>query len=392
MSWTSIIDQHRTVDALRSTISSERIGHAYLFHGPDGVGKRAVALEFAKTLLCEREGDEACDKCLTCTKVGRMVHPDLHILFAYPTDTEPEDVAERIQLLGKNPYAAVDFVRRPSLGDTTKSSNKQALYTVGRMHDEVRRTMNFKPVEGRYKIVILTDADLLRTEAANAFLKLLEEPPPRSVFVLITSRPERLLPTIVSRCQRFRFDPLPPEAIERALMEKESMEPAPAKMLARMANGSYTEALEFKDNEELMGLRALVLDFLRFSYGRSIDRLADLIEKISRLGRDQIKGLLDLMLRWIRDLTLYRTLGDEASIINVDQRDAIAKFSANLPNADLEAMAKLVEGAIDLIERNVQINLTLIVFAQSLGHAMRGPHDGMLYVPLTEPRGGWGRR
>ena len=386
MSWSSIIDQRRTVEALRSIISSERIGHSYLFHGPDGVGKRAVALEFAKTLLCERGGNEACDSCLPCSKVAKMVHPDLHVLFAYPTDAEPSDIAERLQLLAKNPYAAVDFVRRPSLNDPTKSSNKQATYTVARMHEEVRRTMNFKPVEGRYKIVIMTDADLLRTEAANAFLKMLEEPTPRSVFILVTSRPDRLLPTIISRCQRFRFDPLIDGEIERALIEREGTDPQAARTLSRMAGGSYSNALELAGNEELLGLRTLVLDFFRLSYGQSIDKLAELIDQMSRLGRDQIKGIFDLMLRWVRDLILYRTMASEAPITNLDQKEAIAKFNANLPNADLDAIVSLVEEAIELIERNVQTNLVLTVLANSLARAMRGGSDGRVYVPLTEGR------
>ena len=386
VSWNSILDQRRTVEALRSIISSERVGHSYLFHGPEGVGKRAVALEFARTLLCERGGSDPCDACIPCTKVARMVHPDLHVLFAYPTDAEPSDIAERLQLLAKNPYAAVDFVRRPSLSDPTKSSNKQATYTVARMHEEVRRTMNFKPVEGRYKIVIITDADLLRTEAANAFLKVLEEPTPRSVFILVTSRPDRLLPTIISRCQRFRFEPLHEEAIESALIQREAIDPQAAQTLSRMAGGSYSNALELSGNEELLGLRTLVLDFFRLSYAHSIDKLAELVEQMSRLGRDQIKGIFDLMLRWVRDLLLYRTMTNDALITNLDQKDAIARFNENLPNADLDAIVSLVEEAIDLIERNVQTNLVLMVLANSLARAMRGGGEGRVYVPLTEGR------
>lgn len=382
--WTSIIDQRRVVDTLRSAVTSERVAHAYLFHGPDGVGKRAVAIEFAKTLLCERGQADPCDKCLACTKVNRMVHPDLHILFAQPKETPESAVAERLQLVGKNPYAAVDFVRRPTLGDPTKSSNKQAIYNVDRMRDEIRKYMIYKPVEGRYKVVVMTDSDLLNREAANAFLKVLEEPPPQSVFILTTSRPDHLLPTILSRCQRVRFDPLNPEEIEAALIEREGVDPTFAAALARMASGSYTDALDLAQNEELMGLRRMVLDYFRMSYSQNIDKLADLIEQTGRLGRDQVKHILELMLRWVRDLTLYRTLGDEAPIVNVDQKDAIANFSENLPNADLEAMASIVEEAIRLIERNVHVNLTLTVLSQSLGQAMSGTGTGRLYVPLSD--------
>ncbi len=384
MPWTSVIDQRRVVESLRSNVSRDRVAHAYLFHGPDGVGKRAVSVEFARTLLCERGGDQACGECLPCTKVERMVHPDLHVLLPHPKDTDVDDVASRLDRLGRNPYAAVDFVRRPSLDDPTKTSNKQVNYPVDRIREEFYRTMRFKPVEGRYKIVVVTDADALNDAASNAFLKLLEEPPPQSVFILTTGRPDRLLPTILSRCRRIRFDPLAPEAIEDALVLREGVDREQAATLARMADGSYTEALNLKENENLMGLRQLVLDYFRYSYVNDIDRVVDLIDNMARLSREQVKGVLDLMLRWVRDLILYDRLGDEAPLINVDQKKSIVDFSENLPEADLDAMVSVIDDAVRLVERNVQVNLTLTVLSQTLRRAMHGPHDGRLYVPLAE--------
>lgn len=384
MSWSTLIDQQRVVEALRRTIASGRVAHAYLFHGPDGVGKRAAALAFAQAVLCERGDDEACGRCLACTKVSRMLHPDVHVLFPYPTDVDENEVAERLRRLGENPYAAIDFIRRPSLSDPTKTSNKQAFYPVARIHEEIRRVVSFKPVEGRYKVTIMTDADHLRTEAANAFLKLLEEPTPQTLFVLTTSRPDRLLPTILSRCQRIRFDPLPAEAIEQALIAREGTEPGAAATLARMADGSYTRALDLSQNDELMASRQLVLDFFRMAYTQNVDRLADLVEEMGKLGRERLKGVLGLMLRWMRDLLLFRTMGAEAPLVNVDQADAVERFCRNLPAADLEAMVLLVEESIELVERNVHVALVLTVLAQTLGRAMRGPHAGRLYLPLVE--------
>lgn len=383
--WSELIDQARVVEALRRTIAGGRVAHAYLFYGPDGVGKRATALAFAQTLLCERGGDDACGRCLACTKVTRLLHPDVHVLFPYPTDADEHEVAVRLQLMAENPYAAIDFVRRPSLSDPSKTSNKQAFYPVARINEEVRRAMSFKPVEGRYKIAIMTDADLLRTEAANAFLKLLEEPTPQTVFVLTTSRPDRLLPTILSRCQRIRFDALPAEALEEALVARAGVEPGPAATLARMADGSYTRALDLAENDDLMASRELVIEFFRQAYARNVDRLADLIDEVGKLGRERLKGWLGLMLRWLRDLLLYRTMGADAPLVNVDQADAVARFCDNLPDADLEAMVGLIEDATELVERNVHVGLALTALAHALGRAMRGPHAGRLYVPLTNP-------
>ena len=197
MSWRNLIEQPRVVETLQRAVASRRVAHAYLFYGPDGVGKRAAALAFAQTLQCEQGGDDACGACRACDKVSRLIHPDVHVLLPHPSDADPADIAERLRRLAEHPYAAVDFVRRPSLKDATAASNKQAFYAVGRINAELRQSMSFRPMEGRYKVVIMTDADLMRIEAANAFLKLLEEPGPQTVFILTTSRPDRLLPTIL---------------------------------------------------------------------------------------------------------------------------------------------------------------------------------------------------
>lgn len=385
MPWTDLLDQHRVTETLRRALASDRIAHAYLFYGPDGVGKRAAALALAQALQCERGGDTACGKCLACTKVARMLHPDVHLLIPYPSDADPDDVAERLSRLAEHPYATIDYVRRPVLDDPSKASNKQAAYTVARINDTLRRAMSLRPVEGRYKVAVLTDAELLRTEAANAFLKLLEEPGPRTVFVLTSSRPDRLLPTIVSRCQKLRFDPLPAEALEAALRERDGLPGDRAAMVARMADGSYSRALDLAGNDDLMAGRKLVLDFLRIAYVRNVDKLADHVEQMSRMGREPIKSLLGLLLSWLRDLMLYRTLGDAAPLVNVDQADAVARFCDHVPEADLEAMVRLTEEAIDLVERNVHQALVLTTLAQALGRAMHGPHPGRLYTPLVEP-------
>jgi DNA polymerase-3 subunit delta' len=388
MAWSSILDQDRVVGTLRRALAQDRVAHAYLFHGPDGVGKRAVALEMARALQCTAAVDEACGECRACQKTARMVHPDVHVHLPHPwsdeADRDEEDMGRRIQRLGDNPYATVDFARRPSLSDPTETSNKQVLYRIDQVREDLIQPMSLAKGEGEYKVNVLTDVEKMRDEAANAFLKLLEEPPPSTIFLLTTNRPEQLLPTIVSRCQRLRFDPLVPEAIESALVEREGMDPDAAAMLARMADGSYSHALDLAQNESLMASRELVLKYFRAAYSQKVETLNGCIQELTNQGREQAKTVLRLMLRWVRDLMLYRSMGDEAPIVNVDQSEAVAQFCRNLPEADLEGMVGLVEEAMHLAERNVRLSLVLTVLAQSLAGAMRGRDAGSLYVPLPD--------
>jgi DNA polymerase-3 subunit delta' len=388
MAWSSVLDQDRVVQTLRRALAQERVAHAYLLHGPDGVGKRAVAYEMARALQCPEQADEACDACPTCRKTRRMVHPDVHVNLPHPwsqeKDRDEDDIGARIRRLGENPYAAIDYVRRPSLSDPSETSNQQVYYRIDQVRQDIIQPMSLAKGEGKYKVNILIDAEKMREEAANAFLKLLEEPPPQTVFLLTTNRPDQLLPTILSRCQQLRFDPLLPDTIEEALVDREQMEPEAASMLARMADGSYSRALELAENDALMTSRELVLDFFRAAYTQKVESLDRCIQELQNQGRERVKSVLRLMLRWMRDLLLYRTMGEEAPLVNVDQKEAVARFCDNLPDADLEGMVTLVEEAMELAERNVRVSLILTALAHGLARAMRGQDVGALYVPLSE--------
>jgi DNA polymerase-3 subunit delta' len=388
MAWSSVLDQDRVVQTLRRALAQERVAHAYLLHGPDGVGKRAVAYEMARALQCPEQADEACDACPTCRKTRRMVHPDVHVNLPHPwsqeKDRDEDDIGARIRRLGENPYAAIDYVRRPSLSDPSETSNQQVYYRIDQVRQDIIQPMSLAKGEGRYKVNILIDAEKMREEAANAFLKLLEEPPPQTVFLLTTNRPDQLLPTILSRCQQLRFDPLLPDTIEKALVDREQMEPEAASMLARMADGSYSRALELAENDALMTSRELVLDFFRAAYTQKVESLDRCIQELQNQGRERVKSVLRLMLRWMRDLLLYRTMEKEAPLVNVDQKEAVARFCDNLPDADLEGMVTLVEEAMELAERNVRVSLILTALAHGLARAMRGQDVGALYVPLSE--------
>jgi DNA polymerase-3 subunit delta' len=155
-------------------------------------------------------------------------------------------------------------------------------------------------------------------------------------------------------------------------------------MLARMADGSYSHALDLAQNEALMTSRELVLDYFRAAYTQKVDSLTSCIQEIAGQGREQVKSVLRLMLRWVRDLLLYRAMGKEAPLVNVDQKEAVARFCDNLPDADLEGMVGLVEEAIHLTERNVRRPLVLTALAQALARAMRGRAPESLYEPLPD--------
>jgi len=392
--WSRVIGQRRAVGVLEQALAHDRVAGTYLFHGPTGSGPRAAALAFAQALLCERRGrpggpeGDACGSCLACTKAARLIHPDLHVYLPFPKvskgadkDDRPDDYAERLARLAAEPYAPVDYRQRGAL-DGDGPSNKQVEHRKRPLDTLLRHEMTFVPVEGRHVVGILTDADRVRTEAANSLLKLLEEPGPDVVLILTAERVENVLPTILSRCQRVRFDPLPPETIEEALVARSGVAPGEAGVIARMADGSYTRALEVWGSESVQEQRALALEFVRKAYTGRADQVAPVVERAAKLGRESIKSWLDLVALWVRDLVLARAAGREAALVNVDQAEAVHKFVAALPDADLDAMAAVVAEATDAVEANGNASLVLTTLSFALRDAMHGRSAGRLLTPL----------
>ena len=391
MPWNRVVGQERATDVLARALASGRVAGTYLFHGPSGTGPRAAALAFAQALQCERRGrggpeGDACGVCLACTKAARLIHPDVHVYLPFPRtstragqDDRPGDYAERLGRLALDPYAPVDYRQRAKL-DEEGVSNKQVQHRKVPVDQFLRHDMTFVPAEGRYVVGILTDADRLRTEAANSLLKLLEEPAPDVVLVLTAERVENVLPTILSRCQRVRFDPLPAATIEAALVDRD-VPAEQAAFVARMADGSFTRALELVGSEALRAHRALALDFLRKSFTGRPDLVAPVVAQAAGLGRETLKGWFDLVTVWIRDLVL-QSAGAPSRLVNVDQVEAVGKFVAHLPDADLPAMTALVAQAADAVEANGNAGLVLTTLSYGLRDAMHGRSAGRLFTPL----------
>lgn len=224
MPLSSVFGQARAVETLRSALSHSTVHHAYLFMGPEGVGKELAALGLAQALNCtsKPEGSvDACGACSSCQRLANRSHPDLHWLL-------PE--AERVSRgwAGKS-----DITHVPSR--EIKVEQIRAL----------QERLVLRSLEAETKVVLVASAHLMNTQAQNAFLKTLEEPPSRTVMILLASAPERLLPTIKSRCSRVSFGPLPLSFVVEQVKKKRSVDDATAHLMAEMASGSLSLALEW---------------------------------------------------------------------------------------------------------------------------------------------------
>lgn len=328
MPWRSIRGHDRVVESLRSGLRSERFPHAFLFVGPEGIGKRAFALTLAQALLCEARAEaelDPCGVCPGCVQAEAFTHPDLI------TAGRPEDKQEL------------------------------PIKVVRDLCDE----FSLKPARGGRKVAVVDDVDTMNDEAANAFLKTLEEPPPGAVLILIGTSPEQQLETVVSRCQVVRFEPLEPDELASLLVEKGvASEPAEALKLATLADGSVGRAIGLADPD--MGrYRRDLIDGLAGERGfdpgehvKLLDAFAKQAGKESSAQRRRVRLMVWELARLFRGV-LWQTAGLEPPSPDPDDRRAIARLAERLEPEDVFVLADRAMDADYHLQRNIYMPLVL---------------------------------
>lgn len=348
MAFDRIIGQEKVKRFFARTFEHDRVSHAYLFVGQSGTGKAVMAIDVAAGLLGYANGDS------NAKRVEQLSHPDVHLVFPSPAKATEEDVAKVPDSLVENPYGRVQPWANPSI-------------SIEKIRD-IRKKAAYKSFEGKGRVFIILDCDRLTVEASNALLKILEEPPEGMHLLMTSSRPSLLLPTITSRCQIVKFDPLSASEIESALLST-GVEAQKARIYARLADGSFTRALELRE-EGLDELQQHTLDFFRKSIQSSYLQVMFVEDLLNQFQRDAkaVREVLAHLLIWFRDALVYREAGAERTemLILGDQLEVLKNFNKSFPNADLNGAAQEIERSLELMDRNVQVNLILIVLLNKL--------------------------
>ncbi|UCF71886.1 MAG: DNA polymerase III subunit delta' [Deltaproteobacteria bacterium] len=320
-----IIGQEKAIGFLRGVIASDKIAPAYLFTGIQGIGKRTTAMAFALLLNCANPVDgDGCKRCSSCKKISDGNHPDL--IFIGP-DQEKKAIG-------------IDQIR------------------------EINRHLAFSPVLGQRRIIVIDPAEKMSDEAANAFLKALEEPPPGNILILNVRDPDQLPSTIVSRCQRVPFKPLPTQDIEDWLLREGNVDKESAKILARLSEGSLGEAIKLA-HDDLFTERVNLVTTLHSVMNGSPDMLLDLAQKFSDLGKraatnrelkdDRIALMLGIWKSLFRDMLVIKLGGAVDLILNSDLTDHLKKASTVYSfDGLMRSLAVIARAEHDLMEnRNI---------------------------------------
>jgi DNA polymerase III subunit delta' len=329
MPFRDICGHERPISILKRALASGRIAHAYLFRGMEGIGKRTVAVTFAKALNCAQLQDDACGACPSCRKVDSGNHPDV------------------VTIRPAGPFIRIGEIRL--------------------LQDQ----MGFRPLEGGRRVFLVLDADRMNEPAANALLKTLEEPSSGNHLILITSRPHRLPSTILSRCQHLRFNPLQTEAITLFLRGKMDFSPEQAATLASSAGGSIGRALEMAREDEIR-VRDALLDALagilqnRLAPPRSI-----LLNALGKEREDVVRRL-EIVRLCLRDLLVWKETGHRDLLLYGDRLDLIDPLSEALSGRELIVRLESVDRTLRAVEQNANRPLALEAMLLGWAAAARG--------------------
>jgi DNA polymerase-3 subunit delta' len=312
--------QEKAIGILKASVSEARVAHAYLFLGPNGVGKHSAAIEFAKLLNCASREADNCGKCISCSKIEKAIHPDIFII-----STEE---GQRI--------IPIDKIR------------------------ELSARLSLKPFEARYKIAVI-DAQSLNEEASNALLKILEEPGADMLFILIAADANTLLDTIVSRCQVVRFRPLSRLDVMGILKMDFDIDEKEAGFLADLSGLNIKKALSLRGQDALAWKNAIIDEF-----SSDMPLLPSGNNSIIDLARDMQQDAMDILLCFYRDVFVYKYTKDSSMIMNIDRREIILEFARKKDVANLKSAIDYIEEAKVSLEANVNSKLALKLLQEKL--------------------------
>ncbi len=322
MGFPQIIGHEPQKEFLRNSVRKNRISHAYLFSGPEGVGKKLVAIGFAKLINCVEDGAENLDcECTSCVKTEKGLNPDV-LVFGYPGEKTIK----------------VDHVRQ-----------------------DIERLIHLAPYENPYKVFIIDGAQRMNFNAQNAFLKTLEEPPPNSVIILITTLADLLMPTIRSRCQSVVFQPLETGQV-KSFLEKEKPGNDDSELVSRISGGSISRALN--TDEDYLRKRTEYIGCVMDVDRRKPLTLFDSVERIQKDikngGSEELKTVFDIFSTWLRDSVVMKTSGKKEEIVNNDLIEQLSEYSEKREVSELLGkFAALEETMTRISENNANVEVSL---------------------------------
>lgn len=367
MQFSDIIGQQEVKQHLVHTAKDDRISHAQLFYGPEGNGGLQLAIAYSKFILCENPAEDACGQCPSCLKVSKFSHPDLH--FSYPihlkkgerersTDCfqEWKQINETSQYFSLNDWNLVQG-----------SENKQGVIGTTESEDIVKK-LSLKSFEGGYKILIIWLPEKMNQSASNKLLKLIEEPPAKTLFILVSEDKEQIITTILSRTQLVTIPRVNEVQIQEYLKAAKGLSEEDAHTVAHLAQGNVSEALNLIEHKDLAQFNfENFVDWMRMCYQRNVAKTMDWVDHFGGLEREKQKNFLKFCLHMFRQSIVGQYTQNELVISTPEQQAFLVKFAPFINYKNIIDLTEQFNDAIYHLERNANpkilfLDLSLKVF------------------------------
>ena len=390
MQFTNIIAQEETKHQLKELVKKNRLSHALLFLGREGSGALPLAIAFAQYVLCEKVNpkakaenvislfggedteiipvnlEDSCGECASCTKAAQLIHPDLH--FSYPAlkkDSKHDRVlstdyiAEWREFVQQFPYNNIadwiNFLKENPKAKIETPINKQGNITAQEC-DDISRKLSLKAFESPYKILIMWMPEFLGKEG-NKLLKLIEEPPPDTLFIFVAEDESAILPTILSRTQLIKIPALTNSDVENTLINNYNVTPEKALQIAAISEGNFREALLLLQNTE-EDWQAQVREWLNITLKNNVNAQLKWIDEISRIGREKQKQFLKYFIHLLQQAIRIRYLNeDDLSSIPDNEKDFALRLNKMCGIEAQEAIINELDKAIYYVERNAHAKM-----------------------------------
>jgi DNA polymerase-3 subunit delta' len=363
MRFENVIGQNDLKNKLLKEVKNQKISHAQMFLGDPGFGSLPLALAFAQYILCEdKQENDSCGVCASCRQVQELQHPDLH--FSFPTVQSISKVSNglfsdwRAQIKEAPYFSSFDWIKKidPKEGKPIISVHESL---------EIQKKLRLKSYQGGYKILIIWLPETMNIECANKILKLLEEPPEKTLFLLVSADVDALLDTIRSRCQQLQLQRIENELIGAHLKKTFNIDEQKCQSITSFSEGNLLRAFEIAqasdDDEEL---KDAFIDMMRSSYKKNVIEMMNWSDSMAKKGRERQKIFLTYTLHMLRQCIVKNYMGER--LVNVSKEEAafIERFSPFVSGKNIREFTKAFDEAYYQLERNAnsKILFTLLCF------------------------------
>ena len=366
-----IIGHQATKETLIRSVQNNHVAHAQLFDGPAGGAGLALALAFATFVNCEdQQPNDACGRCASCVKMNKLAHPDIHHIFPLPrSPKENEELLAELtpqwrSFVAQSPYQTLtDW-----LAHINATNNQQGIIPIKESRNIIKK-LSLKSFEGEYKIMLLWQPELLNPQSANALLKILEEPPQKTLFLLISNQSEKLLTTIISRTQRVAVRAFSDAEVVQYLTQK-GIDQKRAQQVAYLSEGNMSVAAQLATETD-DNRHEWFKEWMRTAYQRNWPQLVKFADDFDAFSKEKQKGFFDYALRLFRDLFLWQNGGRDLLRLPTEELAFVEKFSSSVTAEALELLVQEISEAYYHLERNARAKILFLDLSLTAAHCLK---------------------